>query len=442
MARHEAIVKVAQRGDAQIVFIGASIVQFFAGEPDTGGGAQNRGKDTWDLYYGADHAINLGISGDRTQNMLWRLDHGALGNCHPKVAVLNCGNNNIGSNTPDEITAGVEAVCERVQTLSPGTKVLLTAIFPHGSADSQWRGPAAQINASLAKWAPKHNVDLVDINYAFIKPNGDLPTAVMPDLLHPSSFGYRKWAMAMEPELARLMHRRPKTTLDPNNTAVVPVPQNRDFRSYNWMTRFAATKQYALDHTCRLAFLGDSIIHHFGGPPLDRGLTATDPVWQKFYGDRDAVDLGFGWDRTENVLWRLEQGELDDMPLQAVTLMIGTNNLEFNSPVEIRDGVRAIVNLIRTKKPRAKILLLAIFPRGERADDPNRLRAIEVNKLIAPLGRQRNVTFTDIGAKFLEPDGMISRDVMGDFLHPTDRGYEIWGGAIEPWIKANTTVAH
>ena len=277
----------------------------------------------------------------------------------------------------------------------------------------------------------------LDIGKAFTDKDGVISPAVMPDRLHPFAFGYRKWAMAMEPTLARLMRRRPKTVLDPTNSAVVPVTQNRDYAKYDWLTRLAATKRYAKDHVCRLAFIGDSINHFFGGPPLDRGLTAPDPVWQTFYGKRDAVDLGFGWDRTENVLWRLEQGQLTDMPLRAVSIMIGTNNIGLNTPEEIRDGVQAIVDSVRNQKPKARILLLAIFPRGERPDDPGRLRAIEVNKLLAAIGKHRNVTFMDIGSRFLQPDGTISRETMGDFLHPTEKGYQAWAEAVEPWMKVN-----
>lgn len=436
--RHDAVVAAAQRGDARLVFIGDSITHAFGGEPDTGESFHNRGEDTWNLYYGADKPLNLGFSGDRTQHVLWRLEHGEFGRNHPKVAVVLIGTNNLGANTPVEIEAGIEAVCGEVQTLSPSTKVLLLGVFPRAKADSDFRRQITDINRELASWAPSHNVNFLDIGYAFVDRTGEIPADVMPDLLHPFAYGYRKWAMAMEPTLARLMRRRPKTTLDPTNSAVVPVTQNRDYRNYDWATRFAATKAYAHDHTCRLAFIGDSITHFFGGPPLDRGLTEPGPVWQKFYGDRDAVDLGFGWDRTENVLWRLEQGELDEMPLQAIVLMIGTNNLFLNTPEQIRDGIAAILVKLQAQKPRAKILLLAIFPRGERPDDPARLEAAKVNVLLAPLGHRGNVTFMDIGAGFLEPDGTIARTTMGDFLHPTPHGYEIWAEAVEPWMKGAT----
>ncbi len=431
------MVEVAQKGEAKLVFVGDSITHAFAGEPDTGDNFHNRGKDTWDLYFGEDKPLNLGISGDRTQHVLWRLDNGEMGKCKPKVAVVMIGTNNVNSNTPDEIAAGVEAVCEKVQTLSPTTKVLLLGIFPRDKPDSASRKSIAEINKQLASWSPTHKVNYLDIGYAFLDAKGEISTEIMPDLLHPFAFGYRKWAMAMEPTLAKLMRRHPKTTLDPTNSAVVPVTQNRDYRNYDWQTRFELTKKYGREHKCRLAFIGDSINHFFGGPPVDRGLTKPTPVWQAYYANRDAVDLGFGWDRTENVLWRLEQGEIDDMPLEAVSLMIGTNNFFINTPEQIRDGVQAIVDKIRQKKPKAKILLIAIFPRGEKPDDAGRLMAIKVNKLLEPIGHQRNVTFLDFGAKFLEPDGTISRSMMGDFLHPTEKGYHVWGDAVEPWMKAH-----
>ncbi len=437
MNRHRAMVEVAQKGEAKLVFVGDSITHAFAGEPDTGDNFHNRGKDTWDLYFGEDKPLNLGISGDRTQHVLWRLDNGEMGKCKPKVAVVMIGTNNVNSNTPDEIAAGVEAVCEKVQTLSPTTKVLLLGIFPRDKPDSASRKSIAEINKQLASWSPTHKVNYLDIGYAFLDAKGEISTEIMPDLLHPFAFGYRKWAMAMEPTLAKLMRRHPKTTLDPTNSAVVPVTQNRDYRNYDWQTRFELTKKYGREHKCRLAFIGDSINHFFGGPPVDRGLTEPTPVWQAYYANRDAVDLGFGWDRTENVLWRLEQGEIDDMPLEAVSLMIGTNNFFINTPEQIRDGVQAIVDKIRQKKPKAKILLIAIFPRGEKPDDAGRLMAIKVNKLLEPIGHQRNVTFLDFGAKFLEPDGTISRSMMGDFLHPTEKGYHVWGDAVEPWMKAH-----
>ena len=435
--RHRAIASAAQKGEAKLIFIGDSITHAFGGEPDTGDTFHNRGEDTWNFFFGADKALNLGISGDRTQHVIWRLDNGELGKCKPKVAVVMIGTNNTGSENGEQISEGVEAVCDRVSHLSPATKILLLGIFPRDHADSPSRKTILQANSLLATWAPSHHIIFLDLGNVFVDSNGEISTEVMPDLLHPFAFGYRKWAMAMEPSLAKLMGRKPKTVLDSTNSAVVPVTQSRDHASYDWQARFKATLEYVSANKCGLAIIGDSIMHHMGGPPLDRGLTSPDPVWQKYFGSYHAVDLGCGWDRTENVLWRLEQGELRNLPLRAATVMIGTNNLEYNTPEQIRDGVQAIVNLIRVQKPRAKILLLGIFPRGHEPNDPLRLKAALVNSLIAPIGKQRYVDYMDIGPKFLEPDGTISAETMSDFLHPTQKGYEIFGDSISSWLKQN-----
>ena len=433
MRRHEAMVEVANRGDAQIVFIGDSITHAFGGEPRTGESFLDRGRDTWELFYGVDKPLNLGISGDRTQHVLWRLDNGGLGTCKPKVAVVMIGTNNAGSDTPDQIAEGVQAVCGRVKSLSPTTKILLLGIFPRDKAGSTLRATVDGVNDRLARWSKGGSVAYLDIGKAFLDGKGELGPDVMPDLLHPMGYGYRKWAMAMEPTLARLMGRKPKSTLDARNSAVVPVPQNRNGARPDWVGRHQAVLTYKGGNRCRLAFIGASIIQFMGGPPTDR----VSPAWHAYYADRDAVDLGFSGDRTENVLWRLEQGEVDGMPLEAAIFMTGGNNTGSNSAEEIRDGVRAILNLFRAKQPKAAVLLHGIFPRGEKPDDVERVRAARVNVLLKQLAAELNVDYMDAGKVFLEKDGTISRETMPDFLHPLPRAYLHWQGEIESWVKSH-----
>jgi lysophospholipase L1-like esterase len=119
---------------------------------------------------------------------------------------------------------------------------------------------------------------------------------------------------------------------------------------------------------------------------------------------------------------------------KVVVLMIGTNNITLNTPDEIAAGVEAICATIHQRSPSTKILLLAIFPRGQKPD-ATRAKVDEVNRLIARLDDRDNVTFLDVGQKFLEPDGSISVDVMYDYLHPTAKGYGIWSAAIGPALE-------
>lgn len=436
MNRHGAMVTRAMKGNVDLVFVGDSITHAFGGEPDTGENFANRGMDTWNTFYGDRHALNLGISGDRTQHVLWRLDNGELAGTKPKVAVVMIGTNNVGSNTPAQIAEGVEAVCAKVKQKAPSAKVLLLAIFPRGKADSAERKAVKETNELLAAWAKTAKTTFLDIGKVFLDANGEIPTDVMPDQLHPFAFGYRKWAMAMEPTLAKMLGQKPKTTDSALNSALVPVTQNRDYQSYDWMNRHRAVLAEVKSHPkTDLVFIGDSITHRFGGPPSNENLLMGKAAWDEFYGKRNALDLGFGWDRTENVLWRIENGELNGIQPKVVVLNIGTNNLGLNTTEEIRAGVAAIIREIRERMPKTRILLLGVFPRGQNPDDPMRIKVTALNKQLAVLDKTPNVTYLDLGAKFLEPDGAISAEVMNDYLHPTEKGYRIWAEGMEPTLS-------
>jgi len=216
-------------------------------------------------------------------------------------------------------------------------------------------------------------------------------------------------------------------------SSVLAVTQDRDWPGYDWAKRHAAVCALVRERKPQIIFIGDSITHFFGGEPADFRRTG-EKTWKKYYGSRNAADLGFGWDRTENVLWRLRHGELDGYSPRVAVIHIGTNNLGTNTPDEIAAGIRAICDEIQARSPRTSVLLLAIMPRSEKPD-AMRAKVGEVNKLIALLGFENGINFLDISLSFLNPDGSISRDVMGDFLHPTEKGYAIWAGAMEQTLK-------
>lgn len=216
-------------------------------------------------------------------------------------------------------------------------------------------------------------------------------------------------------------------------STLVPVTQNRDWKTYDWVKRHEAIVEMVKTRPVELVFLGDSITHFWGGEPVG-GRVNGQAVWEKYYGKRKAINLGYGWDRTENVLWRLRNGEIDGIAPKAVVVMIGTNNAGINTVGEIAAGIEAICNELYVRLPKARILLLGVFPRGEK---PNEMRAKmeAVNGVIAGLDGKKNVTYLDIGRVFLEPDGRITKEVMYDFLHPSAEGYERWAAAMEPTLR-------
>ncbi len=216
-------------------------------------------------------------------------------------------------------------------------------------------------------------------------------------------------------------------------STLVPVTQNRDWRIYDWAERHAACAALMKSRQPDIVMLGDSITHFWGGEPVGGRRTGVDE-WDRFFAGRRVVNLGFGWDRTENVLWRLTHGEFDGVSPKVVVALIGTNNIEINTPDEIADAIAAICAELHRRSPATHILLLGLFPRGA-TPDAARARVDAVNGRIATLNGRNGVTYLDIGKTFLEPDGSISKDVMYDFLHPTAKGYAMWTAAMQPTLS-------
>jgi lysophospholipase L1-like esterase len=176
-----------------------------------------------------------------------------------------------------------------------------------------------------------------------------------------------------------------------------------------------------------LLFVGDSITEGWGN----------NSVWQKTYASLNAANIGIGGDTTENVLWRLENGVVDGISPKAAVVLIGTNNfgLEGHSPDAVAKGVTAVVQILRKKLPSTKILLLAIFPRDEKPNTDLRKKIKTVNEQIVRLDDRKNVRFLDLGPKLSNPDGSLSKEVMPDFLHLSEKGYQIWADAMAPLLK-------
>lgn len=212
------------------------------------------------------------------------------------------------------------------------------------------------------------------------------------------------------------------------NSSLVPVP--RDFPT-NWISRHEAYVAEAKRGGVDLLFLGDSITDGW------RWGNGGSKIWPQLYAPRHAANFGIGYDRIQNVLWRIENGELDGIRPKVVVLLIGTNNSgnedngqPRNTTPEIIEGVSNLVRQIQFRLPQAKILLLGIFPRGVKTD-PIREQVKAVNAGISKLDDGGKVKFLDLGEKFLAPDGTLSRDIFPDLLHPNAKGFQIWADAME-----------
>jgi beta-glucosidase len=174
----------------------------------------------------------------------------------------------------------------------------------------------------------------------------------------------------------------------------------------------------------------------FIGDSITAGWAMAREIWDKNFGEYQPANFGIGGDRTQNVLWRIDNGELDGISPSVVVLLIGVNN---GVDPRVTDGVRKVVAAIQGKLPKTKILLLGIFPYGKTLTQypwtpRTRDHVVAVNKELATMDDGVQVRFLDIGPKFLQPDGSISAEVMPDGLHPAKPGYQIWAEEMKPLL--------
>jgi N-acetylglucosamine-6-sulfatase len=208
--------------------------------------------------------------------------------------------------------------------------------------------------------------------------------------------------------------------------AIVPVPRPEQGCKARHDRFNAQAREGGFD----VLFIGDSITQAWE--------TAGKAVWDAEIAPLKAANFGIGGDRTEHVLWRLENGNLEGkINPKKIVLMIGTNNTghRMDKPADVVAGIEAILSKLTKRFPEAKITLLAIFPRGEKPGDPKRLNNDEINASLAKLDLGANVSFLDISSSFLQPDGTLAKEIMPDFLHLSPEGYARWAKAILPVLK-------
>ena len=208
-----------------------------------------------------------------------------------------------------------------------------------------------------------------------------------------------------------------------------------------WAKRCAA-KQAEIaaneSHVYDIVFFGDSITHNWerdntGNLYAEFGGYLGGDVWKAAFKGLKVLNIGIGGDRTQDLLWRGLNGDLDNYKAKMFVIMIGTNNVRANTPEEMADGVKAVVDLVKAKHPESKVLLYAIFPRGAKADDRLRVKNEKANALIEKIADGETVIWRNINAQFLAADGTLPREMMPEGLHPGPKGYWIWANDLKPY---------
>ena len=203
-----------------------------------------------------------------------------------------------------------------------------------------------------------------------------------------------------------------------------------------WMDQHLDGVKIAAQGNWDLLLLGDSITQSWGGPGRRVGSPAA-RAFQHFFGNIRVGNLGISGDRTQHLLWRIENGTLDGADPKVIVILIGTNNIHSDHPDDIARGISAVVAATRNEAPDALILLHPILPRGKTADDPGRRDVVLVNEQLDHLGDLQGVEIVDLAEDFLKPDGTIRAKLYSpDALHLAVAGYEAWAKALAPRLRA------
>jgi lysophospholipase L1-like esterase len=219
-----------------------------------------------------------------------------------------------------------------------------------------------------------------------------------------------------------------RATSAPKPRSVIPAPRIAEW----WFARQAEKIGLMSKGDIDLLMVGDSITHNFENEKV--GLN----VWKKYFVPLKAINLGFGGDRTEHVLWRLNHLPVMKKAPKGAVLMIGTNNICWGSdtPRQAAEGVQAIARKLKEIYPEMEVLVLGVFPRRRNLDHAHRKQINELNAYLPALLKDlKGVKFLDIGPAFLDEKGFLSEEMMPDTTHPSEKGHEIWAEAIAPELK-------
>ena len=364
--------------------------------------------------------INLGFSGSgKLETSVIDL----MNEIDGKLYILDClPNLTAGAGfTNEEVDQRIRESVKLLQHKHPSVPILLVEHSSGNTSsiiDTAKRNEYEKVNNVLRKTFAQLKSDGVQNIFLLGNKDINLDIDATVDGLHPNDIGMMKYAGAYE-KIIRNILNEPSGDI----STTIPVIQSRD-GYYNWRTRHAEILQLNKTDPPKAVILANSIIHYWGGEPkapLTRGTIA----WDKYMKPVGMRNFGFGWDKIENVLWRVYHEELDGFVAGNIVLMIGTNNLTENSDEEIIAGLKNLVEQIKIRQPKAIVLLAGILPRRKMEQ-----RIFVLNKSIANLSALLHVQYINPGTAFLNSKGYIDESLFEDGLHPNAAGYEKLGAEL------------
>ena len=403
------------RPDKPIVVYGDASVQ---------GAAATRPGLTWTSILGRKldrPIINLGFAGSGLSN---KNIPGFLTAIDAQIYIIGAPSAKAYSSAKEAKGDLIQAV-EKIREKKPQTPVLLMAgnnhvddylNFQHRYQDSIANN-AVQDAYDALKGEGLNDIYLLDKKAIKLNINS------IADSTNLSDIGMQQYAVAVEKIVRQVLH-------EPTGKASTTHPrtQKRDANIYNWEIRHRYILSSVKQNQPKVIFIGNSITHYWGGLPHGPIKSAWN-VKNPFFESLEAEDLGYGWDRIENVLWRIYHGELDGYKARQAVLLIGTNNLDVNTNGEILEGLKYVIKGIKVRQPGCKILILGLTPRRGYEE-----RVSQLNRGIAQLAGLMNVNYANAGRLFLKADGKINESLFSDGLHPTAEGYKMLENFLGPYL--------
>lgn len=244
-------------------------------------------------------------------------------------------------------------------------------------------------------------------------PEINLSDDALVDYVHPNDLGMQQEAEAYEKAVRQIL-KEPIGEL----STMRPVTQRREPHLYEWLKRHREILELNASHPPKAVIMGNSIIHYWGGKPL-APLQSGKESWDRTMEPAGFRNMGYGWDRIENLLWRVYHGELDGYEAEKVVLKIGTNNLYSTNDEDIVAGIQFLLSAIRERQPKAQIKVLGILPRRDSEE-----KVANLNQMIKKMAESEGYNYEDINAPLLQKDGKINEFLFKDGLHPNEKGYK------------------
>ncbi|MEP6627647.1 MAG: SGNH/GDSL hydrolase family protein [Ginsengibacter sp.] len=405
-----------KRKEKPIVAYGTSIMQ---------GAVASRPGLAWTSILGRNidrTIINLGFSGNgRYEELIFDL----MATVDARLYILDCMPN---------LTAGISAkeiknrIIDGINKLRERNKTVPVLLVEHAVGNAPFYMDTAKLNtyhrSSLVTAKIFDDLKSSGIKNIYLLTDKEIDFDInsTTEGLHPNDIGMMKYAAAYEKKIREILNE-PVGTI----STQIPVEQYRD--GYDWKKRHEDIIENIKTTNPTTLLIGNSIINYWGGNPVG-SVVRGQKEWEQYLTPLKVQNSGYGWDRIENVLWRIYHGEMDYFTGKNIVLMIGTNNLGLNSDTEIIEGLQFLMNAIKERKPDSKIIMAGILPRKNME---GKVRAI--NQEIKKMSLQNRVEFVDFGKDFLRGNMLNPELFVSDGLHPNAGGYGVLGRDLSKLLK-------